>query len=199
MSDKPIRTGIFGGSFNPIHNGHLAIADQIIRFHLVDELWLMVSPQNPLKQDRTLLPETLRLKLTRIAVKGHRHLRVSDFECHLSRPSYMVDTLAQLRLIYPNRRFSLVIGADNWINFHRWYRYEEILQHHDIIVYPRRGFNIDKSTLPQNVTLLETPLYNVSSTEIRRRLHENLPVSEFLPTDVERALRQWEKTDSQSF
>lgn len=199
MSEKPIRTGIFGGSFNPVHNGHLALADQIIRRHLVDELWFMVSPQNPLKQDRTLLPEPLRLELTRMAVKGHRHLCVSDFECHLPRPSYMVETLAQLCSTYPNRRFSLIIGADNWINFHRWYRYEDILRQHDIIVYPREGFNVDKSALPKNVTLLDMPLYPISSTDIRRRLRENLPVSEYLPTDVERTLRDWAKTTSQSF
>lgn len=199
MSEKPIRTGIFGGSFNPVHNGHIALADQIIRCHLVDDLWLMVSPQNPLKQDRTLLPESLRLELARMAVRGHRHLCVSDFECHLPRPSYMVETLAQLRLTCPDRRFSLIIGADNWAGFHRWFRYEEILQKHDIIVYPREGFDIDASALPENVTLLNLPLYPVSSTDIRRRLRENLPLSEFLPANVERRLRDWAKTDSRCF
>lgn len=160
-------TGIYGGSFNPIHVGHTTLGQWLVRHHYLDELWFLVSPQNPLKPASGLLDDDARLRLARLAIGRKRHLRVSDFEFHLPRPSYMVHTLEALREAYPDRDFVLVIGADNWYRFPDWYQSEEILRHHRMLVYPRPGFPIDESQLPTGVTLVDTPLLDISSTQIR--------------------------------
>lgn len=164
-----IETGIYGGSFNPIHKGHIALADMLCEAGWLDELWFLVSPCNPLKQSHTdLLDEHVRLSLARIAIRHHPRLKVSDFEFNLPRPSYMVDTLTALRKTFPDRRFTLIIGADNWLDFNRWKSPEEILRHHRIIIYPRSGYPVDASSLPKGVTLTDTPLIDISSTELRQ-------------------------------
>ena len=131
------RIGIFGGSFNPIHLGHTALAAYICEQGLVDEVWLMVSPQNPLKRDLTLLDENERLTMARLAVAPYPTLRACDFEFTLPRPSYTYHTLQALRTAYPECEFSLIIGEDNWQCFDRWYRGEDIARETPIIVYPR--------------------------------------------------------------
>ncbi len=158
-------TGLYGGSFNPIHEGHVRLSRAIVESGMVDELWLLVSPQNPLKADQNLLADEARLELARIAVRSEERIQVSDFEFHLPRPSYMVRTLQELREAYPERKFVLIIGADNWERFPRWHRHTEILQHHSLIVYPREGSELRE--LPENVQVADTPLINISSTEIR--------------------------------
>lgn len=169
MKTEKKRTAIYGGSFNPIHTGHTALGEWICQEGYVEELWFLVSPLNPLKQqDQDLLDDETRLHLTQMAVKESQTLKVSDFEMHLPRPSYMVHTLEALREAYPEREMVLVIGADNWLSFDRWYRPEEIMAHHDILVFPREGYHIDPTTLPQGVQLINTPLYPISSTEIRQ-------------------------------
>lgn len=166
-----MRIGIFGGSFNPIHTGHTRLGQWLVRKNYVDELWFMVSPLNPLKQDSTeLLPDELRLQLARLAVEGKAGLRVSDFEMHLPRPSYMVHTLAQLRQAYPQHEFLLIIGADNWLRFNQWRNSEEIMLHHRLLVYPRPGYALDTASMPQGVSLVATPLFNISSTQIRQAI-----------------------------
>ncbi len=165
------RCGIYGGSFNPIHNGHTKIATSLVNSRLVDELWLVVSPLNPLKQNSgNLLSDEARLSLARMAVGETERLMVSDIEMRLPRPSYMVRTLRILHEAYPSKEFVLVIGADNWRRFPEWYMAEEILAHHSIIVYPRRGCDVDKASLPPNVKLADTPLIDISSTEIRHEI-----------------------------
>lgn len=166
-----MRIGIFGGSFNPIHTGHTRLGQWLVRKNYVDELWFMVSPLNPLKQDSTeLLPDELRLQLARLAVEGKTGLRVSDFEMHLPRPSYMVHTLAQLRQAYPQHEFLLIIGADNWLRFNQWRNSEEIMLHHRLLVYPRPGYALDTASMPQGVSLVATPLFDISSTQIRQAI-----------------------------
>ena len=166
-----MRIGIFGGSFNPIHTGHTRLGQWLIRKNYVDELWFMVSPLNPLKQNSTeLLPDGLRLQLAQLAVEGKTGLRVSDFEMHLPRPSYMVHTLAQLRQAYPQHEFLLIIGADNWLRFNQWRNSEEIMLHHRLLVYPRPGYALDTASMPQGVSLVATPLFNISSTQIRQAI-----------------------------
>lgn len=166
-----MRIGIFGGSFNPIHTGHTRLGQWLVRKNYVDELWLMVSPLNPLKQNSTeLLPDGLRLQLAQLAVEGKAGLRVSDFEMHLPRPSYMVHTLAQLRQAYPQHEFLLIIGADNWLRFNQWRNSEEIMLHHRLLVYPRPGYALDTASMPQGVSLVATPLFNISSTQIRQAI-----------------------------
>jgi len=172
LSDCQTKVGLFGGSFNPIHTGHIRLGEWLCQQGHVDELWFLVSPLNPFKQgDTSLLGDEARLQLARIAVEGRPHLRVSDFEMHLPRPSYMVKTLEELRKAYPQTEFVLVIGADNWQRFPQWKDSEEILRHHHLLVYPRPGYDIDTTTLPPNVRLINSPLFDISSTEIRQAIH----------------------------
>lgn len=163
-----IETGIYGGSFNPIHRAHTALAAFILNSERLDELWFMVSPQNPLKAGSPdLLDENLRLHLVQLAVSDNPRLRACDFEFRLPRPSYTACTLAALRKAYPDRRFSLVIGADNWADFPNWRDGTDILSHHKVFVYPRQGFPLNAPGFP-GVKLVHAPLYNLSSTELRR-------------------------------
>ncbi len=166
-----IRTGIFGGSFNPVHLGHTKIAEALTELGAVDELWLMVSPLNPFKtEDKELLPDEARLRLAHLAVGENKTIKVSDFEMGLPRPSFMVNTLSSLRDRYSGREFVLIIGADNWLRFPQWRDAEKILSHHRIIIYPRTGCDVEVAPLPKGVTLAPTPLIDISATDIRRRI-----------------------------
>ena len=164
-----VSIAIFGGSFNPVHYGHVAIAKSVVESGLVDEVWLMVSPRNPLKEESDLMPDDQRLALVRKAVEGIEGVKACDFEFHMPKPSYTYLTLRRLRKAYPDVEFSLLIGADNWLIFEKWKNAEEILLSTPIIIYPRKGSEIDVATLPPNVTFLDMPLYNISSTEIRKK------------------------------
>ena len=187
-----MRIGIFGGSFNPIHLGHTALAAYICEQGLVDEVWLMVSPQNPLKQDLTLLDEEERLAMARLAVVPYPMLRACDFEFTLPRPSYTYHTLQALRTAYPEHEFSLIIGEDNWQCFHRWYRGDDIVRETPIIVYPRSSENSEHSestkelsTFNFQLSILEDPpLLPYSSTEIRHRIATGQDASHMLHPDV---------------
>lgn len=183
MTNK-IRTGIYGGSFNPIHNGHIAIARAMLDCGAVDEVWLMVSPQNPLKQSADLLDEQLRLDMTRRATADIPCVTACDYEFHMPRPSYMWHTLQSLSRDYPDREFTLLIGADNWQVFDRWYHADDIIAHYPIRIYPRRGYDIEASTLPQNVKLVDTGLYDVSSTMVRERIRRGEDVSQLIPASI---------------
>lgn len=176
-----IRTGIYGGSFNPIHNGHIAIAKAMLSLGAIDEVWLMVSPQNPLKQAADLLDDSLRLDMTRRAVEGIEGIEVSDYEFRLPRPSYMWNTLQHLSHDYPDREFCLLIGADNWLVFDRWYHADDIIAHYPIRIYPRRGYDIDTASLPPTVKLVDTGLYDVSSTEVRNIIRRGEDPSPLIP------------------
>ena len=176
--------GIFGGSFNPIHIGHLALANYLCEYGEVDEVWFLVSPHNPLKERGDLWPDELRLQLVQIAIDGYKKFRASDFEFHLPRPSYMVNTLRALRESYPEHEFTLIIGSDNWEVFPRWYKYDELLAENKLLIYPRPNHYVAIDTLPQNVRLVETPLLEISSTFIRQALSEGKEVRYFLPEKV---------------
>lgn len=188
------RIGIFGGSFNPVHLGHTALAAYICDQGLVDEVWMMVSPQNPLKQNLALLDEEHRLAMLKLAVAPYPTLQACDFEFHLPRPSYTYHTLQALRKAYPDYEFSLIIGEDNWQHFDRWYRSMEILSETPIIVYPRDSVeNLDLSmerkeqlsTIKSQPTILENPpLFPFSSTEVRNALATGSDVSHMLHPDV---------------
>lgn len=180
-ASSPIRTGIYGGSFNPIHIGHVALAKQILKAANLDEVWFVVSPQNPFKRQRDLMPDEQRLEWVRQALADELQLFVSDYEFHLPKPSYTWNTLQHLHHDYPNRQFCLIIGADNWLSFPQWAHHEDILRDHDIFIYPRRNNPIDATTLPSNVHLLKTELYDTSSSEIRRRMQAGENVDQWLP------------------
>ncbi len=176
-----MRICVFGGSFNPLHNGHIALAQAVLNGGFADEVWLMVSPQNPFKQQSELLPEHLRLEMAQIATEGLEGIRVSDFEFHLPRPSYTWKTLKALSETYPEDEFSLLIGGDNWAVFNRWVNPEYILQHHSIIIYPREDTPLCIDDLPPHVSLLHAPLFPVSSTQVRMLLKEGRDVSGLIP------------------
>ena len=173
-----IRTGIFGASYNPIHIGQLALTNYLCEYGESDELWIHSSD---------LWDDELRLELVRLAVEDYPKFYASDFEFQLPKPSYMVNTLQKLREAYPDREFVLIIGADNWKSFPRWKDADIIMKHHQLMVYPRPGYEIDESTLPAQVQLVDTPLLEVSSTFIRESLKAGKDVRYFLHPKV------WEK------
>ena len=165
-----IRTGIFGGSFNPIHNGHISLALQLKEHAGLDEVWLMVSPQNPLKQSSDLADDEQRLEMARLAVEGVAGITVSDYEMHLPRPSYTWNTLEALSKDYPKRQFVLMIGGDNWAIFDKWYRAGDIKEKYEIIVYTR--------------TPGDPGFIDISSTAIRQRIREGKSISRMVPKTV---------------
>ena len=166
-----MKIGLFGGSFNPIHSGHIALARQLKELAALDEVWLMVSPQNPLKQGSDdLLDDHLRYCMARIALHGEKGIVASDYELHLPRPSYTWHTLQRLHLDFPDHEFTLLIGGDNWERFDRWRNAADIVATHHIVVYPRRGSTIDTASLPDHVRVVSTRLLDISSTDIRRRV-----------------------------
>jgi len=179
-----MRTGIFGGSFNPIHIGHLQLAKGMLEKARLDEVWFLITPQNPWKKRADMMPDEYRLRLVKAAIGDEKGLVASDFEFSLPKPSYTWNTLQALAVAYPDREFVLLVGGDNWTHFADWYHSEDILAHHDVLVYPREGEEIDAESLPPNVTLVDLPLVNVSSTEIRRRLAQHLPIDHLVPKAV---------------
>lgn len=192
------RIGLFGGSFNPIHLGHIALATYICEQGLVDEVWLMVSPQNPLKRDVTLLDENERLAMVRLAVAPYPMLKACDFEFTLPRPSYTYHTLQALRIAYPDCEFSLIIGEDNWQCFNRWYRGEDIARETPIIVYPRdvkssglRANDNVSSPFDFQLSILENPpLLPYSSTEVREHIATKHDTSHMLHPDVAQYIKE---------
>lgn len=184
------RVGVFGGSFNPVHWGHVRLAEWIVRHGWADEVWLMVSPRNPLKEQAGLLPEAERLDMARLAAGEVAGVRASDFEFSLPRPSYTWRTLEALRAAFPATAFSLIIGADNWQHFDRWARPDYIRAHHKLLVYPRPGYPLDASALPDGVDLLGAPVFDVSSTRVRKLLRENGDVSRLVPAPVLRYIKE---------
>ena len=151
----------------------------------MDELWFLVSPQNPFKKQATdLLDDNRRLELARVAVQNNPQLKVCDLEFRLPRPSYMYKTLEALDREYPDRQFVLIIGADNWLAFDRWAEYRTLLERYEILVFPRSGYPIDPASLPSGVRLLPSPIIDISATEIRRRLQQGEDASELLTPAV---------------
>ena len=170
------RTGIFGGSFNPIHNGHISLARQLREKAGLDEVWLMVSPQNPLKQSADLLDDQQRLTMARLALEGVEGIVASDYEMHLTKPSYTWNTLQALSKDYPDREFVLLMGGDNWDLFDRWYHYEDIKENYEIVVYTR--------------TPGESGYIDISSTEIRERIKAGKSIRRMVPKAVADYIRK---------
>jgi len=179
-----IKTGIFPGSFNPIHIGHLALANFIAEFEKYDEIWFLITPQNPTKsEEEELLPQEMRLELVEQSIAGYEKFKTCTIEWELPRPVYTVNTLQKLRRKYPDRIFELIIGADNWQSFHRWKDYQIILKNFRVVVYPRKG--VDKFSFGHdNVRYCEAPMIEISSSFIRKKLKEGKDIRFFLPAGV---------------
>ena len=181
-----MRIGIFGGSFNPIHSGHAIIAHHIITSGVVDRLWLMVSPVNPLKVDNERqVNDTDRLRMVEMVSRPMEHVETSAFEFTMPKPSYTIDTLNALQAKFPDDEFYLVIGADNWVVFDRWRNNKEILAKYHLLVYPRLGFDVEiPEELRDRVTLVDAPIIELSSTMVRERLAKGLSVRYYVPDEV---------------
>lgn len=184
------KVGIFGGSFNPIHTGHIALAKSLCQQARLDEVWLMVSPMNPFKKEATdMLTDKLRLKMAEQAIADEPKLKACDYEFHMPKPSYTWHTLQALSQDFPHVSFTLLIGGDNWASFDKWFHHEDILNHYHIVVYPRKGCDIGK--VPSGVNIVETPLLNISSTEIRQRIKEGKSIHGMVPDCIEPLAMQY--------
>ena len=180
---------LFFGTFNPIHIGHLIIANHVSNLKKIDRVWFVVSPRNPFKQKQNLLHEFDRLTLVRLAIADHPKLSASDIEFSLPKPSYTIDTLTALKQKYPTYTFNLIMGADNLMSLPKWKKAWEILSEYHIIVYPRPGFETETS-IYDNVVKLDEPLLDISASYIRGLIRQNLSVKYLLPLEVENYIRQ---------
>ena len=185
---KPNRTALLGGTFNPLHNGHLTIASSVLQQGLADEVWLLVTPCNPWKSDQKLLDDQLRYDMVAEAVKDMEGIQASDSEFKLDKPSYTANTLRHISADYPDREFILTIGADNWVKFNEWRDHKFIQANYKIIVYPRKGCEVKE--LPASVTLLNSPLEDVSSTIIRNLIRKGEPIDQLVPAPVARTIKE---------
>ena len=180
------RIGIYGGSFNPIHTGHISLAQHILSAARLDGVWLVVSPQNPLKAGNgSLIDDEVRLRLARKALEGVSGISVFDCEFHMPRPSYMWHTLRHLSETNPDVSFTLIIGADNWLDFDRWYRSRDIIAAYNVIIFPREGYPVDATKLPQGVCLVNTPLFPISSTKISQKVARRESITGLVPAAIE--------------
>ena len=179
------QVGIFSGSFNPIHIGHVMLANYITEFTHIDEVWFVLTPHNPLKLINDLTDENSRLQMCKLALEGMEKLKVSEIEFSMPRPSYTIDTLGKLRKNYPDFDFTLIIGADNWAKFHLWREYKRIREEYKILVYPRLGeeLKID-AEFQDNVQSCNAPVLEISSTFVRSSIREGKNISSFLPNGV---------------
>ncbi len=176
-----MKVGLYFGSFNPIHIGHLIIAEFIANNTDCNQVWLVVSPQNPLKPSSVLLNEYQRLHLANLAIEGNSGLRVSDIEFKLPKPSYTIDTLTYLKEKYPTTTFVLILGSDSFQNLKRWKNYQSLLEGYEFLIYERPGYEVC-DTYGANVTILKAPLLQISSTEIRKLIKEGKSIR-YLVTD----------------
>lgn len=181
-----MKTGLYFGSFNPIHIGHLAIAGFMIEFTEIKELWFIVSPQNPLKEKKSLLKDYHRMEMVRRAIEGDDRFRASDIEFHLPTPSYTIDTLARLEEKHPGREFQLVMGSDGLRTFHKWKNSELISQRYHRLIYPRPGTDLEAISRLPNATLVDAPLMDISSSFIRKAVSEGKDVRHLVPASAYR-------------
>jgi len=190
-----MKIGLFFGSFNPIHIGHLIIANHIVEYSDLDQVWFVVTPHNPHKKKNTLLEDHHRLEMVRIAVEEYPKLEASNIEFGLPQPSYTVNTLVYISEKYPKHQFSLIMGEDNLKSFHKWKNYEEILDNNHIYVYPRISnleVNIDLLQHP-HIHKIAAPIVEISSTFIRKAVKESANIKPLLSKEV------WEYLDKMNF
>jgi nicotinate-nucleotide adenylyltransferase len=180
-----MKIGLFFGSFNPIHIGHLIIANTMVETTDLSKVWFVVSPQNPHKKSAGLLHEFDRLEMVEIAVADNFNLMASNVEFSMPRPSYTIDTLTYLQEKHPQHEFVLIIGEDNLVSFPRWKNWEQILEHFQLYVYPRPGSAHSELKEHERVKVVEAPLMDISATFIRRSIKENRSIRYLVHPDVE--------------
>lgn len=179
-----MKVGLFFGSFNPIHVGHLIIADYVAEYADVDQVWLVVSPHNPLKKKETLANDYDRLHLVNLAIGDNERIKASNIEFSLPKPSYTIDTLTYLKEKYPQNKWSLIMGGDNLKSLPKWKNYELILKDNKIIVYSRPNYDLGEFENHPNVRILEAPMLDISSTFIRNSIKKGHSVQYMLHKDV---------------
>ncbi len=178
-----MKVGLYFGSFNPVHNGHLIIANHILNETPLEKIWFIVSPQNPFKTESTLLNEYQRLHLLNLAIENDSRIKVSDVEFNLPRPSYTSVTLLYLQEKYPAHEFSIIMGSDSFQNLHKWKNYEFIIKNHSIYIYQRPGFEI-KNTINANIVVVDAPLLQISATHIRHLIKTGKSIRYMVPDKV---------------
>ena len=186
-----VKVGLFFGSFNPVHSGHLIIANYICETTDLDKVWLVVSPQNPFKEKQSLLNEYDRLHLIKLAIEGNNNLRASDIEFKLPKPSYTIDTLTHLKEKYPEHKFSLIMGGDNLVSLPRWKNYELIVKNHDIYVYRRKDAETNPFPDLKSIHFLDVPMLDISATFIRENIQQGHSMQYFLPDKVWEYVRDY--------
>jgi nicotinate-nucleotide adenylyltransferase len=186
-----MKTGLFFGSFNPVHSGHLMIANYFVEFCGLEKVWFVVSPQNPFKANETLLDENIRFKLLQLAIGEDKRFVASDVEFKLPRPSYTYHTLQYLQSSFPHHEFTLIIGGDNVQSFHLWKNYQEILQEYNIFVYRRAGFHENPIIANHpHLKVFDVPLLNISATYIRELIQAQKSIKYLVPQAVEQYIAQ---------
>lgn len=179
-----MKIGLYFGSFNPVHNGHLIIANHILNEAGIKKIWFVVSPQNPFKQSKALLNEYDRLHLVNKAIEEDDRLKAIDIEFQLPKPSYTVTTLAYLSEKYPENEFVIVMGSDSFQNLNRWKNYESIIANYAFIIYQRPGFEIN-NTIKAKITIMDAPLLEISATYIRELIQNNKSIKYLVPQKIE--------------
>lgn len=178
-----MKIGLYFGSFNPIHHGHLIIAKHILEHTDLQQIWFVVSPQNPLKPSNGLLNEYHRLHLVNLAIEGEPEFKASDIEFRLPKPSYTIDTLTYLQEKYPTHEFTVLMGSDSFENLSKWKNPEQLLKNYHIVVYERPGHTV-QVPIPQQVTILKAPLLEISATHIRQSIKNNKSIRFLVPDSV---------------
>ncbi|MHB8258674.1 MAG: nicotinate (nicotinamide) nucleotide adenylyltransferase [Bacteroidia bacterium] len=178
------KTGLFFGSFNPIHVGHMVLANYMLSFTDLDEVWFVISPHNPLKEKHTLLAQNHRLNMVRLAVENHPKFKANNVEFKLSQPSYTIHTLTHLKEKYPKKSFHLLMGMDNLQTLPKWKNYEQIINHHTIYIYPRQNAEAGIFANHPKIILTQAPVIEISSSFIRKAILNKKNVSCFMPDKV---------------
>ena len=179
--------GLYFGSFNPIHTGHLLIASHVADSSLVEKIWFVVSPQNPLKPSNSLLNEYDRLHMVNLAIEDDDRFKASDVEFKLPKPSYTIDTLTHLKEKYPQHNFSIIMGSDSYSNLHNWKNHELLKKNYPILVYNRPDFIVEASA---TVHILKAPLLEISSTIIRKAIQQKRGIRYMLPDSVRKEIEK---------
>ncbi|MEZ0129038.1 nicotinate (nicotinamide) nucleotide adenylyltransferase [Flavobacterium sp. LBUM151] len=190
-----MKIGLYFGTYNPIHVGHMIIANHMAEFADLDQIWMVVTPHNPLKKKATLLDDHQRLQMVFLATEDYPKIKPSDIEFKLHQPNYTVNTLVHLQEKYPTHEFSLIMGEDNLKTLHKWKNYEVILEHYDIYVYPRISEEPENTELKSHlkVHVIDAPIVEISSTFIRNSIKEGKNIQPLLPPKV------WEYIDHNNF